>query len=154
MPQPRHPRRAAAAALLLAACATLAGCTHGDATPHASGTPQASAEALAWPKAVDPAQADGQFYVAWTAVEESSDGVAKLQPEIDKLAKVGYQVLPWDPSCQSGAQEQLAALTGYTKPLGVGVAFATARDAGVFDTLFHGTGSTVSVTQGTYTCAK
>ena len=155
MPEPRTQRRVAAVALVLAACAALAGCTHADAKPHAAATKQPSADALAWPKAVDPAQANGQFYVVWTAVEETSDGPTKLQPEIDKLAKAGYQVLPWDPSCQSGAKEQLAALTGYKDPLGVGVAFGSARDAGVFDTLYHGAGgSTKSVTQGTYTCAK
>jgi hypothetical protein len=155
MPEPRTQRRAAAVALVLAASAALAGCTHAEAKSDVSATAQASAETLAWPKAVDPAQADGPFYVVWTAVEETSDGPAKLQPEIDKLSKAGYQVLPWDPSCQSGAEEQLAGLTGYKDPLAVGVAFTTARDAGVFDTLYHGLGgSTKSVTQGTYTCAK
>ena len=63
---------------------------------------------------------------------------------------MGYPTLPWDPACQTGTEEQLAGLTGFADPLGVGVVFATAQDAGTFDTLYEG--NTVSLTTGPYTC--
>lgn len=146
-----------AIALATVLVSALAACTtHGDDAPDAPTSPapstQASPDTLAWPQAVDPAQTDGLFFVVWTAVEETAAGPTALQSDIDDLAQVGYHTLPWDPACQSGAEEQLAGLTGYADPLGVGVAFATERDAGVFSSLYQG--HTVSVTQGTYTCAR
>ena len=102
-----------------------------------------------WPTAVTPADAEGEFWVVWTAVAENGDDPA-LATEVDRLADEGYEVEPWAPGCQSGAQESLGALTGYPEPVGVGVAFASEEDAGVFDTRDEGT--TVSVTSGTWTC--
>ncbi len=102
-----------------------------------------------WPAAVTPADAEGDFWVVWTAVAENGDDPA-LTTEIDRLADVGYEVEPWAPACQSGAQERLEQLTGYPEPVGVGVAFASEEDAGVFDT--RDEGATVSVTSGTWTC--
>ncbi|MDC7120770.1 hypothetical protein OMK64_04395 [Cellulomonas fimi] len=152
----RRTPRSTAAALLLAAAVVLgtAACTGSDdetATPDAGGG-DGTAATLAWPTAIDPATAEDSFFVVWTDVAESSEGPEKLQPTIDALAAAGYTTLPWDPACQSGAEEQLGGLTGYADPLGVGVAFATAEDAGAFDTLYEG--ATVSILEGTYTCAK
>ena len=151
----RRTPRSTAAALLLASAVALgtAACTGSDddtSTP--DGGADGTAATLAWPTAIDPASTDDPFFVVWTDVSESADGPEKLQPTIDALAAAGYTTLPWDPACQSGAEERLGGLTGYTDPLGVGVAFATAEDAGAFDTLYEG--ATVSVTEGTYTCAK
>ncbi|GIG19537.1 hypothetical protein Cch01nite_02610 [Cellulomonas chitinilytica] len=151
----RPHRRSTAAALLLSASLVLAtaACTGGgdDADDAPPSSPTAAGTTVEWPTAIDPATTTDAFWVVWTDVVENGDGATqKVQPTIEKLGEVGYDTLPWDPSCQSGAEEQLAGLTGYADPLGVGVAFATAEDAGKFDTLFEGT---ISVTQGTYTCA-
>jgi hypothetical protein len=145
-----------AALVAVAASVALTACTAhpSGAIPSAPAPSDASAAALTWPSAIDPAQAQGAFYVVWTDVEEASQGAKVLQPEVDKLSTLGYQTIPWDPACQEHAAEQLTALTSYKKPLGVGLAFATARDAGVFSTLYSGKGRTVSVTEGTYTCQK
>jgi len=151
----RSHRRSTAAALLLSASLVLAtaACTGGDDDDAAPSTDSTAAgTTVEWPQAIDPATATDAFWVVWTDVVENGDGAtAKVQPTIEKLGEVGYDTLPWDPSCQSGAEEQLSGLTGYADPLGVGVAFASAEDAGKFDTLYEG--STISVTQGTYTCA-
>jgi hypothetical protein len=151
----RQPFRSTVAALSLSAVLLLgtSGCTGGDddstadaTADAASGTPAASS----WPTAIDPATAADPFWVVWTDVTETGDGdTAALQPSIDSLSALGYQTLPWDPACQSGAEEQLAGLTGYANPLGVGVAFASEEDAGTFYTLYDGG---VSLTEGTYTC--
>ncbi|MGY4643475.1 hypothetical protein [Cellulomonas sp. URHB0016] len=154
-----HRRSTAAATLLLSASLVLAtaACTGGGDDADADAAPSTDATAagttLEWPKAIDPATSTDAFWVVWTAIVENGDGATQeVQPEIEKLGEVGYQTLPWDPSCQSGAEEQLAGLTGYADPIGVGVAFASAEDAGKFDTLYEGS-DTKSVTQGTYTCA-
>jgi hypothetical protein len=152
----RRTPRSTAAALLLAAAVTLgtAACTGSDddaATPD-SDAGDGTAATLAWPTAIDPATAEDSVFVVWTDVADSAAGPEKLQPTIDALAAAGYTTLPWDPACQSGAEELLGGLTGFADPLGVGVAFASAEDAGAFDTLYEG--ATVSVTEGTYTCAK
>jgi hypothetical protein len=90
-------------------------------------------------------------FVVWTDVVETGEGdTTTLQPSIDALAALGYPTLPWDPACQTGTEELLAGLTGFADPLGVGVVFATAQDAGTFDTLYEG--NTVSLTTGPYTC--
>jgi hypothetical protein len=153
----RSHRRSTAAALLLSASLVLAtaACTGGgdDADAAPSTDASAAGTAMDWPKAIDPATTTDAFWVVWTDVVENGDGATQqVQPTIEKLGEVGYSTLPWDPSCQSGAEEQLAGLTGYADPIGVGVAFATAEDAGKFDTLYEGN-NTISVTQGTYTCA-
>jgi hypothetical protein len=148
----RLPRRSTVAALTLSAALVLgtAACTGDDAAtagPTASGTPVATT----WPTAIDPTATTNPFWVVWTDVTETGDGdTTALQPSIDSLSALGYQTLPWDPACQSTAEEQLAGLTGFADPLGVGVAFASAQDAGMFDTLYEG--ATVSLTEGTYTC--
>jgi len=148
----RQPRRSTAAALTL--CATLlistTACTGGDAPEDATSASPDAASAPAWPTAIDPAATTEPFWVVWTEVADTGEGdTTTLQPSIDSLAALGYQVLPWDPACQSGAEEVLAGLTGYADPLGVGVAFASEQDAGTFYTLFEGG---VSVTEGTYAC--
>ena len=81
-----------------------------------------------------------------TSWRPATGDTTTLQPSIDSLAALGYQTLPWDPACQSGAEELLAGLTGFADPLGVGVVFATAQDAGTFDTLYDG--NTISMTRG------
>ncbi|KQY47203.1 hypothetical protein [Cellulomonas sp. Root137] len=147
----RQPRRSTAAALTLSAALLLstAACTGGDADDAAPTTDEVTAPT--WPTAIDPTATTEQFWVVWTEVVETGAGdTTTLQPSIDSLAALGYPTLPLDPACQSGAEEQLAGLTGYGDPLGVGVAFGSAQDAGVFDTLYEG--ATVSITPGTYTC--
>ena len=151
----RTPRRSIVAALTLsAALLSTAACTGGggddDADADASDA-AAAATAPTWPTAIDPATTTEPFFVVWTDVVETGEGdTTTLQPSIDSLSALGYQTLPWDPACQSGAEEQLAGLTGFANPLGVGVVFASAQDAGTFDTLYEG--ATVSLTEGTYTC--
>lgn len=146
----RQPRRSIVAALTLsAALLSTAACTGGggDDTPDST----AAATTPAWPTAIDPTTTTEPFFVVWTDVVETGGGdTTTLQPSIDSLSALGYQTLPWDPACQSGAEELLAGLTGFADPLGVGVVFETAQDAGTFDTLYDG--ATVSLTQGTYTC--
>lgn len=147
----RQPRRSIVAALTLsAALLSTAACTGGGGDDDdADSTPVATTPA--WPTAIDPTTTTEPFFVVWTDVVETGEGdVTALQPSIDSLSALGYQTLPWDPACQSGTEERLAGLTGFADPLGVGVVFATAQDAGTFDTLYEG--ATVSVTEGTYTC--
>lgn len=149
----RQPRRSTVAALTLCAALLLstAACTGDDADDPAAPASSAPADATTWPTAIDPTATADPFWVVWTDVTETGDGdTAALQPSIDSLSSLGYQTLPWDPACQSGAEEQLAGLTGFADPLGVGVAFGSAQDAGTFDTLYDG--ATVSLTEGTYTC--
>ncbi|MBO3083518.1 hypothetical protein [Cellulomonas fengjieae] len=145
----RQPRRGLVAALTL--CAALlasTACTGGDGD---SPDPATTVTTPAWPTAIDPATSAEPFFVVWTDVVETGEGdTATLQPSIDSLSALGYPTLPWDPACQSGAEELLSGLTGFTDPLGVGVAFESAQDAGTFDTLYDG--ATVSLTEGTYTC--
>ena len=139
--------------MLSAALLGTAACTGGGGDDDASSETDASAAATtpAWPTAIDPAATTDPFFVVWTDVVETGEGdTTTLQPSIDSLSALGYQTLPWDPACQSGAEEQLAGLTGFANPLGVGVVFASAQDAGMFDTLYEG--ATVSLTEGTYTC--
>lgn len=145
----RRTTPAAALALALGLAALTAGCTGSSSDePDATAAP---ADELTWPEAIDPAAAEGEFFVVWTGVAESgADVEAELQPSVDALAEVGYDTLPWDPRCQTGAEESLAALTGYTDPLGVGIPFASPEDVGAFDTLYEG--AVVSVTEGTHTC--
>ena len=147
----RQPRRSIVAALTLsAALLSTAACTGGGGDD-ADTDPAVAATTPAWPTAIDPTTTTEPLFVVWTDVVETADGDATtLQPSIDSLAALGYQTLPWDPACQSGAEERLAGLTGFADPLGVGVVFATAQDAGTFDTLYDG--NTISVTDGTYTC--
>ena len=153
----RQPRRGIVAALsLVAVLLSTAACT-GDDSPdnNAAGTAAAAAEGAAdapeWPTSIDPTTAADPFFVVWTDVVETGAGdTTTLQASIDSLSALGYQTLPWDPACQSSAKELLAVLTGFTDPLGVGVAFASAQDAGTFDTLYDG--ATVSLTEGTFTC--
>jgi len=141
-PTPRHPRgRVAGLALSLAVLLTTAACTGGD-----DGVDPSAAE---WPTAVAPGASDGDLWVVWTAVAENDEDPA-LATEVERLAEQGYETEPLSPACQPGAQEQLAGLTGYAEPVGIGVAFASEEDAGVFDTRDEGT--TVSVTTGTWTC--
>ncbi|RZL65520.1 MAG: hypothetical protein EOP29_29380, partial [Rhodococcus sp. (in: high G+C Gram-positive bacteria)] len=124
----RQPRRSLVAALMLsAALLSTAACTGGDGDDD---TPDTTAEAAAttpeWPTAVDPTSTTEPLFVVWTDVVETGEGdTTTLQPSIDALAALGYPTLPWDPACQTGAEEQLAGLTGYADPLGVGVVFAT-----------------------------
>ena len=149
----RQPRRSLVAALMLsAALLSTAACTGGGGgDDDTAADPSAAATTPAWPTAIDPTTTTEPLFVVWTDVVETGDGnTTTLQPSIDSLAALGYQTLPWDPACQSGAEEQLAGLTGFADPLGVGVVFETAQDAGIFDTLYEG--ATVSVTEGTYTC--
>jgi len=147
----RQPRRSIVAALTLsAALLSTAACT-GEGDDDAAPESEVAATTPAWPTAIDAATTTEPFFVVWTEVVETGEGdTTSLQPTIDSLAALGYQTLPWDPSCQSGAEELLAGLTGFADPLGVGVAFETAQDAGTFDTLYDG--STISLTEGTYTC--
>lgn len=152
----RRSPRSTAAALLLAAAVALgtAACT-GSGSDDDTAAPDGAdgtAPTLAWPTAIDPSAAEGSFFVVWTGVADSAEGPEKLQPQIDALAAAGYTTLPWDPACQTDAEEQLGGLTGFADPLGVGVAFASAEEAGAFHTLYEG-GDVVSVTEGTYTCA-
>ena len=143
MRTPRHRavrRLARAAALPLAALLALGACS-GD-----QGVDPSTAD---WPDAVSPSEADGDFIVVWTAVAENADDPA-LAAEVERLADLGYDVEPWSPACQSGAQEQLASVTGFEEPVAVGVAFASEEDAGVFDT--RDEGQTVSHTAGSWTC--
>jgi hypothetical protein len=152
---PAHLRLRGAALVAVTASLALTACTahpSGSGAPVVAPTTDASAAALTWPTAIDPTQADGAFYVVWTDLEEETQGTKVLQPEVDALAKLGYSTIPWEPSCQEHAAEQISSTTGLKKPLGVGLAFASARDAGVFDTLYQG--RTLAVTEGTYTCAK
>lgn len=145
---PTRRRTAPAAALaLLCALTALTGCTSPAETVEPPPT-------LEWPEALTlGADTPDPFWVVWTAVAEQSDAaVDALQPSVDELGAAGYTVEAWDPACQSGAEEQLAALTGFTDVVAVGVPFASEQDAGVFDTLFEG--SVVSVTPGAYTCAS
>ena len=148
----RQPRRSIVAALTLsAALLSTAACTSGGGDDNADTDSAVAATTPAWPTAIDPTTTTEPLFVVWTDVVETGEGdTTALQPSIDSLAALGYQTLPWDPACQSGAEEQLAGLTGFANPLGVGVVFATAQDAGTFDTLYDG--ATVSVTEGTYTC--
>ncbi|MBD7918265.1 hypothetical protein H9657_08245 [Cellulomonas sp. Sa3CUA2] len=141
MRTPRHRRvRAAATVLSVAALLTVAACSGDD------GVDPSTAD---WPEAIAPADAEGEFFVVWTAIAENGDDPA-LATEVDRLAEEGYEVEPWSPGCQSGAQDKLSTLTGFTEPVGVGVSFASEEDAGIFDTRDEGT--TVSLTQGTWTC--
>jgi len=139
---PRRPRGRVAATLLLSVATLLsaAACSGG------TGVDPSTAD---WPAAIDPADADGEFWVVWTAIAETGDDPA-LATEVDRLAEEGYDAEAWSPACQAGAQEKLTTLTGYGEPVGVGLAFASEEDAGVFDTRDEGT--TVSVTTGTWTC--
>ncbi|WP_157453753.1 hypothetical protein [Cellulomonas sp. Root485] len=149
----RQPRRSIVAALMLsAALLSTAACTGGGGDDDdTAADPSVAATTPAWPTAIDPATTTEPLFVVWTDVVETGEGdTTALQPSIDSLAALGYQTLPWDPACQSGAEERLAGLTGFADPLGVGVVFATAQDAGTFDTLYDG--NTISVTDGTYTC--
>ncbi len=149
----RQSPRTAAAALVLAAAVTLgtAACTgSADDTTTPDGG-DGSAPTIAWPTAIDPAAAGEAFWVVWTGIADTAEGPEKLQPNIDALAAAGYTTLPWDPACQSGAEERLGGLTGFADPLGVGVAFTSAEEAGMFDTLYEGD-ATIAVTEGTYTC--
>ena len=139
--------------MLSAALLSTAACTGGggDDDTAADTDSAVAATTPAWPTAIDPTTTTEPLFVVWTDIVETGEGdTATLQPTIDSLAALGYQTLPWDPACQSGAEEQLAGLTGFANPLGVGVVFATAQDAGTFDTLYDG--ATVSVTEGAYTC--
>ena len=149
----RQPRRSIVAALTLsAALLSTAACTGGSDDEAAPQT-EVAAAAPAWPTAIDPATTTEPLFVVWTDVVETGEGdTTALQPSIDSLAALGYQTLPWDPACQGGAEELLAGLTGFANPLGVGVVFASAQDAGTFDTLYDG--KTVSLTEGTYTCGS
>lgn len=140
-PRHHHGRVVAAVALSATLLVTATACSSG-----AKGVDPSTAD---WPKAVAPADAEGEFYVVWTAIAENGDDPA-LASEIDRLSEEGYEVESWKAACQSGAKEQLSGLTGYADPVGIGVAFASAEDAGVFDT--RDTGTTVSVTTGTWTC--
>ena len=120
----RQPRRSTAAALMLTAALLLstAACTGGRRrrrrrrrgrghADHRRRGPRRSTR----PPPTEP------FWVVWTDVTETGDGdTTTLQPSIDSLSALGYQTLPWDPACQSGAEEQLAGLTGFADPLGVG----------------------------------
>ena len=143
MRTPRHrPGRLAATSLTVAALLTVAACSSGGA----EGVDPSAAD---WPEAVDPATHDGEFVVVWTAIAETAQDPA-LAAEVERLAEEGYEVEPWSPGCQSGAQDPLTSLTGFAEPVGVGVAFASEEDAGVFDT--RDEGSTVSHTTGTWTC--
>ena len=148
----RQPRRSIVAALTLsAALLSTAACTSGGGDDNVDTDSAVAATTPAWPTAIDPTTTTEPLFVVWTDIVETGDGdTATLQPSIDSLAALGYQTLPWDPACQSGAEERLAGLTGFADPLGVGVVFATAQDAGTFDTLYDG--NTISVTDGTYTC--
>jgi len=137
-------RTAPAAALTLLLVATLTtACTSSD---------KKTTDTLTWPKAMVLSDKTTQpFWIVWTAVADTKDGVNdELQPAVDALKAAGYDTLPMDPKCQTGAEELLAKLTGYTDPLAVGVPFATEQEAGNFNTLFDG--APVSVTSGTYTC--
>lgn len=147
MPTPRRAAPPAAIALILAVLA-LTGCSATEDEP--ASTPAA----VEWPEAVALDDVgDEEFFVVWTGVAESGPGAeTELQPSVDALAEVGYDTLPWDPKCQSGAEEGLIALTGFADPLGVGIPFATAEDAGAFDTLYEG--AIVTVSPGTHTCAS
>ncbi len=150
----RQPRRSTVAALVLSVPLVLStvACTGDDAADPAPSAPAVAATSLTWPTAIDPTTATGPFWVVWTDVAETGqDATSTLQPSIDSLAALGYATLPLDPACQAGAEELLAGLTGFTDPLGVGVAFGSAQDAGTFDTLYDG--ATVSLTEGTYACA-
>ena len=149
----RQPRRSTVAALTLTAALllTTSACTGGDEDATPDPAPSGTPAATTWPTAIDPTVTSEPFWVVWTDVTETGDGdTTALQPSIDSLSALGYPTLPWDPACQSGAEEQLAGLTGITDPLGVGVAFASEQDAGTFFTLYDG--SMVSLTEGTYTC--
>ncbi|MGV8976893.1 MAG: hypothetical protein ACOH17_02505 [Cellulomonas sp.] len=143
MPTRQCTAPAAAFALLIAVALTSA-CTSSNETVADTGP--------TWPAAITlPADSTTQFWVVWTAVADSKDGLeAELQPSVDQLKAAGYDAKPWDPSCQTGAKEALVALTGYADPVAVGLVFASDKDAGTFDTLYDG--PVVSVTPGTNTC--
>ncbi|MFI2754379.1 hypothetical protein ACGIF2_13195 [Cellulomonas sp. P22] len=143
MRTPPRPARAAALVPLIAALALTAGCSGGG--PAAPPTPE-------WPTALTvDADTAAPFWVVWTAVAEQGDTAAStLQPALDQLDEAGYSGQEWDPACVTASEQQLAALTGYADVVGVGVAFASEKDVGAFDTLFEGT--VVSVTSGEYTC--
>jgi hypothetical protein len=149
MPPSRMPTRQrtapAAALTLLIAVALTSACTSSKGAAVDTGP--------TWPAAITlPADSTTQFWVVWTAVADTKDGVdAELQPAVDQLKAAGYDAKPWDPTCQTGAKEALVALTGYTDPVAVGLAFASDKDAGTFNTLYDG--PVVSVTPGTNACA-
>lgn len=140
-PRPRRGRLAATLALTTLTLLGAAACSSGS-----EGVDPSTAD---WPTAITPADADGDFWVVWTAVSQDVDDPA-LVTEIDRLAEEGYEVEPWAPACQSGAQEQLSTLTQFAEPVGIGVAFGSEEDAGIFDTRDEGT--TVTVTKGAWTC--
>ena len=146
-PRRRVPRRDALAAGLAAATLHVtAACGTGTSAGTDAGVDPSAAD---WPAAVSPADADGDVWAVWTAVDASADAEA-VTAEVARLGEQGYDVQPTDPACQDGAHEQLAALTGIAEPVAVGVLFASEEDAGVFDTRDEGT--TVSVTSGAWTC--
>lgn len=155
LPPPRPRRRTGTTAHLgpltglLAAVCALGGCIAAPAPAEPPTGAPTAAQTLVWPTAVDPAAATGTLWVVWTAVAaDASDPT--LTTAAAELGALGFTASPWPASCQDGAQEVLSALTGTQDPTGVGVAFASAQDAGVFDTLYDGT--TVSLTEGAYTC--
>ncbi|MFC8192171.1 hypothetical protein ACFUMH_10975 [Cellulomonas sp. NPDC057328] len=141
MPKPPLPRRTAAALLAAGALVLpLAACSGDDGVDPST---------AAWPEAVDPAEADGDVWVVWTAVADAG-GEGALEEEVARLGELGYDAQAWDPACQEGTGEAISGLTGYADPVGVGLAFASEEDAGVFDTRYEG--ATVSITPGPYTC--
>lgn len=143
-PPVRTSGRAVGLALALALAVT--GCTGGDDEAEAGVDPSTQD----WPAAVDPATAEGDVWVVWTAVAEDGDQAA-VDAAVAELRTAGYaDAAPLDPACQEGTGEVLGGVTGIDDPTAVGVAFASAEDAGVFDTRFAGT--TVSLTSGPWTC--
>ncbi|GAA4627391.1 hypothetical protein [Cellulomonas oligotrophica] len=137
---------ARAAGLALALALAVTGCTGGDDEAEAGVDPSTQD----WPAAVDPATAEGDVWVVWTAVAEDGDQAA-VDAAVAELRTAGYaDAAPLDPACQEGTAELLGAM-GFDEPTAVGLAFASAEDAGVFDTRFAGT--TVSLTSGPWTCA-
>ncbi|NYI57987.1 hypothetical protein [Cellulomonas soli] len=144
---PARPVRGILAAVgVLAALAGTAGCS-----PDDGAAADAAPTGLSWPTAVDPASTDGTLWVVWTDVaQDATVAGAELADTVEDLDALGYRTSPWEPTCQESAQEALGGLTGYEAPVGVGLAFSSAQDAGAFDTLCEGT--TVTVTEGAYTC--
>lgn len=127
------------------------------ATPRAQASAPSSASAaeLAWPLALDEADAMGmaQLSVVWLAVAaEDSDIDAQLTPVTSSLVPLGYEGSPVPIMCQGNAVAELGLAVegdpGYA--FGVGVYFAARADAERFTSLYDR--PTLGIVDGDFFC--